>query len=478
VATTFLVLRTNDTSPQLYWHDGQNIDPTGLGVLPTAALEALPGASRTNVKHNNRVFTFLDTIFAIQDGRIFESTDEAATFALTHTLTGTAIANSNNAQCIAPIPVMVLGALKLIGFYFLTTGNVGIMEYDVAGGTWSSSDSGVAGGVTTSGMTVPVFYQGLVYARTGAAFVAYDPVSTGTVTITGTGLISLGADQMFSWNGDLWVGPVAKAGNLIGMASLQGSAFNFSPGGVTVVSGDGLFATSKAGVFVDPNTNNLIVMLHRGGNFSIYRITTGLVVTDITGTVKGPALTTLGGFGLNSRIWPHITRAPGGVYSVTIYGSRGADTTDPVERFEWVDDATQITEIGVVGGTGDLAFPYAIYGGDQYGFFAGEKRVLQTAQASNSLGITVTCEAFQDSGTTLSVRGHFDKAGVDANPLTLSPMTLSNPLGTGGLSVSGVNPGAQVDGVPANRTAITFDWDQVTDGFITGDNYSFQLEGL
>ena len=78
----------------------------------------------------------------------------------------------------------------------------------------------------------------------------------------------------------------------------------------------------------------------------------------------------------------------------------------------------------------------------------------------------------------MSVRGHYDQVGVSPNTLTLAPMTILNPAGTGGLSLGGSNPGAQVDGVPANRTAITFDWDQVTDGFTTGDNFNFQLEAL
>jgi len=476
VATTFLVLRTNDTSPQLFWHDGQNIDPSGIGALPAAVLETLPGASRENVKHNNRVFTFLDTIFVVHDGIIYESTDEAATFASTHTLTSTAVGNTNNAQCIAPIPVMVSGALKLIGFYILTGGNIGVMEYNVALGSWSSSDTGVASVSPTLGMTLPVAFQGLVYVRVGTAYIAYDPVSTGTITLS-SGVLGEGADQIIAWNGDLWLGPIADGSNL-GMAKLQGSTWDVNVGGVVLSGTNAPFAASKGGVFIDPNTNNLIVLVDSTAGWHVYRVTPGLVVTDLSGTVKGPALTALGDFGGDaSRVWPHITRAPGGVYSVTLYASRGPETTDPIERFEWVNDATIFTEVGVVGGSGDMAFPYAITGGDQYGFFVGEKRVLQTAQAANPTGITITCEAFQDGGSTMSVRGHFDKASVDANSLTLDPMTIGNPVGAG-LSVSGVNPGAQVDGVPANRTAITFDWDQVTDGFITGDNYRFQLEAL
>ena len=143
-----------------------------------------------------------------------------------------------------------------------------------------------------------------------------------------------------------------------------------------------------------------------------------------------------------------------------------------------MDDASNFTELGVVGGSGDMAFPYATHGGDYNGFFPGEKRVVQTAEVSNTTGITITCEAFQQSGGTLSVRGHYDQTAANNNNLTLDPMTVGNPTGTGGLSVSGSNPGAQIDGVPANRTAVNFDWDQATDGFTTGDGFSYQLEAL
>lgn len=476
MANTFLVLRTNDTSPQLYWHDGQNITATGLGALPGAVLESI-GAGREFVKHNNRVFTFLDTTFVIHDGLIYESTNEAGTFASTHTLTGSAIGNAINHQAVAPVPVMVSGALKLVGFYGLTTNNIGVMTYDVALGTWSSSDTGVSATAFTTGMTVPVVYRGLIYARVGDAYIAYNPVSAGTVTLTAPGLSDIGADQMIVWNDALWLGGVTD-GASTGLAKLQGTAWDLSVGGIDLSGAATVLATSKTGLFIDPSTNNLIVMMKQTTTFAIYRITPGLAVTDLTGTVKGAGLTTLGGFGNNTRIWPHATRAPAGVYTVTIYASRGAEPTDPIERFEWVDDVTQFTEVGIVGGSGDLAFPYAITGSDQYGFFAGELRAAQTAQSLLPTGVRITCEAFQDSGTTLSVRGHFDREGVDANSLTLSPMTISNPTGTGGLTTSGGNPGVQIDGVPVNRTAIQFDWDQVADGFITGDHYYYQLEAL
>ena len=213
-----------------------------------------------------------------------------------------------------------------------------------------------------------------------------------------------------------------------------------------------------------------------GGAFSVVRVTPGLVVTDITGAVAGVALSSLGGFGENTRLWPHVTRLPGGTYTVDVFAARGPDTTDPVEKFTWVDDVTNFDELGVVGGSGDMAFPYAIHGSDYNGFFANERRTAQTAQVDNLTGITITVEAFENGGTTASVRGHYDQVGADPNALTLDPMTILNPAGTGGLSLSGVNPGAQIDGVPVDRTPITFDWDQLTDGFTTGDPFSFQLE--
>jgi hypothetical protein len=480
VANTFLVLRTNDTGVQVFWHDGQNIDSTGIGALPGAALESV-GAGREFIKHNNRVVTFLDITFVIQDGIIYKSTDEAATFASDHALTGTSTSNANNASIIAPVPVMVSGLLNLIGFYVLTTNNIGVMIYDVAGDSWSSVDTGVSATSFTDGATTPVVFQGLVYARVGDAWIAYDPVSTGTLTLTGAvdGANS-GSDQMIVWNGSLWNGPHKDITSRSGMAQLVGSTWDIDTNGVTFsdVGTDLASGENKAAVFIDPNTSNLIVIWSStNGTLFAHRVTPGLVVTDITGTVVGAALTTLGA-NVDARLWPHITRAPSGAYTVTIYGSRGAEPADPVERFEWVDDATQITEVGVVGGSGDMAFPYAITGGDQYGFFVGEKRTLQTAQISTSTGINITCEAFEQGGTTFSVRGHFDREGVDANSLTLSPMTVGNPTGTGGLSVSGGNPGAQIDGVPADRTPVLFDWDQVSDGFVTGDNFNFQLEAL
>lgn len=475
MASTFLVLRNNDTSPQLYFHDGQNIDPTGLGALPGAVLETATGG-RAVTKHNNRVFTLLDMVFVIHNNEVYVSTDEGATFTLDHTFTGGSItANAN--QTIGPVPVMVNGALKLVGFYFNSL-NINIFEYDVALDSWTSFDSGVNASANTAGFTTPVVFNGLVYVRAGDVFIAYDPVSTGTVTLTNNGLINLGADQLIAWNGGLWLGPITDSGINSGMALLQGSTWDASTGGVNFSIGQGPATTSKAGVFIDPNTGNLIVMERSTTSFLVFRITPGLVVTDITGAVVGAGLAALGAVGNETRIWPHISRSPGGNYTVDIYAARGGDTTDPVERFTWVNDATNFTELGVVGGTGDMAFPYAIHGGDYNGFFAGEKRVVQTAQSANANGITITCEAFQDGGTTLSVRGHYDEVGADPNALTLAPMTISNPAGTGGLSVSGSNPGAQIDGVPANRTAITFDWDQVTDGFVTGDNFNFQLEAL
>jgi len=482
MANTFLTLRNSDTSVQLFFHDGQNISPTGLGALPGAILEPIISADRGNTKQINRTWVLLDSIFALNNGIIYESTDEGATFAVDHTLVDTTPGDDQMAQGVGPIPVMVLGALKLIGAYITDTTEIGIMTYDVAAGTWASVNTGISSVNVSRGNTLPIFFNGLVYFRCGQVFGAYDPVSTGTISLSSSLVVNAyGSDQIIEWNGALWSGPHQEVTANAGMARLVGSTWDIDTNGAdfSVGATQTPRRTSKSGVFIDPVTNNLIVMWTSNTQvFRVMRITPGLVVTDITGTVAGAGLAALGAFSLNTRFWPHITRSPGGAYSVVIYAARGADPTDPVEKFEWVDDATQITEDGIVGGSGEMAFPYAIDGGDQYGFFAAEKRVAQTAQAANPTGITVTCEAFQQGGTTLSVRGHFDKEGVDANSLTLSPMTLSNPTGTGGLSVSGVNPGAQIDGVPADRTPISMDWNQVTDGFATGDNYNFQLEAL
>lgn len=479
MAQTFLVLRTNDTSPQLYFHDGQNIDPTGLGALPGAALEDIATAvagNRDNVKHNNRAFTFLDKVFVIQDSKIYVSTDEGATFLLDFTFTGVG-ANSEEVHMLAPIPVMVSGSLKLIGFYASGADNY-VFEYDVATDTWTDADTGTNNtGLNPSGMTIPVVYQGLVYARVGTSFIAYDPISTGTVLLTDGGVTNVGQDQMLVWNGNLYVGPVSDGLVTAGMALLQGGGFDLDVGGINLgITAPG--TSAKTAVFIDPNTGNLIVfVVQAAGALSALRVTPGLVVTDITGAVVGAGLAALGA-NPQARLWPHVSRAPSGTYSVEIYASAGGLTSDAVQRFTWVDDLTNLTEVGIVGGSGDMAFPYSIHGGDQYGFFPGEKRVFQTAQAVNATGITVTCEAYQQVGGTISVRGHYDKLGATANSLTLAPMTVGNPAGAGGLVLTGGNPGAQVDNVPANRTPITFDWDQVTDGFVTGDNYSYQLEGL
>jgi hypothetical protein len=478
MADTFLVLRSNNTSPQLFFHDGLNISPTGIGALPGASLESLVGIGgvRTNLKHNNRAFTLLDEIFAIQNGEIYRSTDEAVTFALQHTLTG--ITTNSAVQIVGPVPVMVSGALRLIGFYTDNSNLIYTFIYNVATTSWSSASTGVSATSITAGATVPVFFNGLLYARIGDAFIGYDPVSTGTVTLTNSGLTNFGSDQIISWNDDLWLGPVTDGAVNLGMAKLQGTTWNLDTGGIDLGGVNTPSGSSKSGVFIDVVAGDLIVMVRTSATLSVFRITPGLVVTDITGTVKGPGLTTLGAFGANTRIWPHITRAPGGTYTVHIYAARGPDTTDPVERFAWIDVLTQITEIGVVGGTGDMAFPYATHGGDYNGFFVGEKRVMQTAQAANPTGITVTFEAFRDSGGLISVRGHYDEVGLGPNSLTLAPMSLSNATGTGGLTVTGINPGAQINNVPTNRTPISFDWDQVSDGFVTGDRYNYQLEGL
>jgi len=480
VAETFLVLRSNDTSPQLFFHNGFTIDSSGLGSLPGASLEDLTalGGVRDNVKQNNRVFTFLDMIFVIQDGVIYRSTDEATTFASDFTFTGTT--DDWYPQVIGPVPVMVQGAIKLVGFY-MSGVNIFVFEYDLAGDTWSDSDTTVDVTTGTAGQTVPVVSNNLVYVRIGDMFIAYDPSSGGTITLSSS-LSNEGADQMVLWNGGLWLGPITDGAPAhAGIATLDGASWDVDTNGADLGVGASDFpsTSSKAGLFVDPNTNNLIVMwTSDAGNFFVHSITPGLVVTDLTGTVAGSSLTTLGTFGANTRFWPHVTRQPGGTYGVFIYAARGPTPSDPIEKFEWVDDATQIIEHGVVGGSGDMAFPYAIHGGDYNGFFVDEKRVLQTAQSVNPSGITVTCQVYQNGGTVLSVRGHHDNVQANVNNLTLDPMTILNPAGDPGLSLGGSNPGAQVDNVPADKTPITFDWDQIADGFVTGDTYNYQLEAF
>lgn len=478
MADTFLVLRSNNTSPQLFFHDGTNIDSAGLGALPGATLESLAGigGTRTNLKQNNRTFTFLDEIFVIQNGVIYRSVDEAVTFAAQHTLTGTT--TNSAAQIVGPVPAMVSGTLKLIGFYVIDTNVIHTFTYDVATTSWTSGPTGVSVSSIVEGATAPVVFNGLVHARVGDMFIAYDPVTTGVLTLTNSGLTNLGSDQMIVWNGDLWLGPVTDGAVNLGMAKLQGSSWDLGTGGIDLGGAATPSGSSKAGVFIDRATGNLIVMTRTSSTLSIYRVTPALAVTDITATVKGTNLSTLGSFGLNTRIWPHVTREPGGLYTTDIYAARGPDTTDPVERFQWVDTATQITELGIVGGTGDMAFPYAVHGGDYNGFFSGEQRILQTSQVNNLSGITITFEAFKSGGGTLSVRGHYDEVGETANSLTLAPMTISNPTGAVGLTLSGVNPGVQIDNVPTDRTPISFDWNQIADGFVSGERYNYQLEIL
>jgi len=460
---------------QAYHHNGTAL--AALGALPAAALEAntsVGGATLTSLYAHNRGWVMLDSIFVLQDGIIYKSTDEGVTFAAVHTLAGTAA--NDRANFTGPIAVMVQGAMKYVGFY-IRGANIGVYEYTVATDAWVDADLGIAAGTVNEGISVPCDHKGLLYGRVGADnLIAYDPVSGGATTLTFVGLAGANTTQgqFISWAGALWLGPF-DIGGFTAMGQLVGSAFMaFNIEAVGLIAADHLPA-----IWIDPTTNNLIILWENapGSAGLCYELTSSGVATNLTGTVVGAALAALFTGGSITRLWPHYERTTSG-YTVHIYGTRGVLSTDPIERFTWVDIATPIIETGLVGGHAAMAFPYAVQGGGDHLFFAGERRVLQTAELSTPTGVQITAEAHRLSGGLISVRGHQHEVGPVGGP-PLSPMTIENPTGGGGgLVLAGSNPGAQVDNVPTDRTPFSFDWRQDVDGFVTGDNFNFQLEGF
>ena len=458
---------------QAYYHNGTIL--AALGVLPAAALEAnasVGGAALTSLYAHNRGWVMLDSIFVLQNGIIYKSTDEGVTFAAVHTLAATAA--NDHANFTGPVAVMVQGALKYIGFY-VRGANIGVYEYTVATDSWADADLGIAAGLVGEGVSIPCEHKGLIYGRVGGAeLFSYDPVSAGVTTLTFAGLSGTNTvqAQCISWDDTLWLGPLDIGGVTV-MGQLVGTAFTAVP-----IEGIGLIAsTHLPAIFIDPLTGNLIILWEdvAGAVGLCYELTSAGLATNRTGTVIGVALALLFTGGSNTRLWPHYERTAGGGYTVHIYGTRGRLASDPIERFTWVDVASPMLETGVVAGHAAMAFPYAVQGGGDHLFFPGERRVLQTAEAGAAFGLTVTAEAYQQAGGTISVRGHQHKVSDPGGP-PLSPMTIQNP--SLGLGLGGINPGAQINGVPTNRTPFSFDWRQDADGFVSGDNYVHQLEGF
>ena len=463
--SSFIVVEGHTTSvggPTAWLHPGDTNPLVALGALPganvvTAGRSVWAGATS---------LTVLDRIFVFQHDRIFKSTDEGATFILEPTLGVLPNFNAGGAVGIAPVPVMLNGALKYYGFHHGLAGNAVMrIEYDVATDTWTSVDTGVTSGGGASSVQ-PVEFEGRIYGTRGNLDFVFDPSIGSMASLGDPGTLDY-RSRLIPWNGNMYL----FYGILGNLYQLVGATYTL----VTSLDAFGVGSQGSPAVFVDPNTNNLIALWHdSSGNPKSFSVTPGHVVTNIN-AIEGVAWTA---FPATVRLNPVVSRAVGGAVSVAIYAGTGVGIGNPFQRFDWVNDATPMNEVGVIAGTGDFFFPTSISdGGEQLLFTPTGKRVLQTAQVDNVNGIQMTMEAFQSGGGTMSVRQRHRNVS-DVKNIPLTPSTILNPAGTGGLSLTGGNPGAQVDGVPANKTPITYEWDAVADGFGLGDTYDVQIEAF
>ena len=467
----FILTRGNtvDGIVEVYSHDGINITP--LGALPGAGQET--EALGNGYHSGTRGLVVLDKIFVWQDGAIYKSTDEEVTFASEFVVAS----KPTNAGSVAqgwnrPVPVMVSGALKYIGFYVATAGSiVHMLIYDVATDAWSDLTTGVVGG---GGCSSPVSHDGKIYfMHNQANATVFDPVSSSATTLGFTGGTLTPAGSMIVWNNNVYLIGRNGAGAVVHWF-LAGASFTAGPS----TGAQGATGSIHA-VFADPNTNDLIVVAaFTGANTTrITSMTPGHVVTDLTGTVGSAALNAISVTG-TAWFFPVVTRGLGGGITVDFYGMSARTPAGSVQKFTWVNQGTLITAGPVVGGAGSWNWPVANDGADHWLFNANQKRIAQVAQATLGTGLRPTFKAYASGGGTVSVTPYWRSLanGADVKESPVQSMTISNPLGAGGLGLSGANPGKVITGVPTDKTAITFDWDQITDGFVGGDDYDFQLE--
>ncbi|MGD9725437.1 MAG: hypothetical protein AB7L09_00030 [Nitrospira sp.] len=456
----FIVVNGYTPGPvTVYFHDGTSITP--LGSLPLAAVE-----TGTFFNNNTRSLVVLNRIFIFQgdttgDAKIFKSTDEGSTFTLDTTLS---TFPANTSCWAAPVPVMVLGALKYIGLYQdSATGTIRYLIYDVATDSWSEVSSGATSGVTT--ICGPVSHNGKLYFRTNNNnYWVYDPVSGSTTSLTGTTGTSV--DALIVWNNTVVIMQRNLGSGNAELRYLSGTTFTLGTNfGVIGAAASGRFAMA-----VDPNTNNLIVVAPNTINTRVFIVDPTWAYTDLTATVATTGLSTLA----DPPVYPLVSQG-GSVVEFLAMASRSGAAS--VQRFTWVDQATPMVAAGVIAGAGSYFWPNVYDGADHWLFNPGQRRVAQVSQVVYANGIKPTIQCYRSSGGTSSATLEYRSLANlgDVTEIPSHAATIENPTGDPGLALTGVNPGAQIDNIPNDNTPITFEWNQSTDGLFTGEDYDYRL---
>jgi hypothetical protein len=489
MATAFLGINTTDSgTPQAVRIVNASAYQVGVpfGTNDTTSGGLANGSSVGAFNYVNRVISFggdQKTFIATVGTAIFRTTDEFATVSSVQTLTSLTASTVYKTG----IHVCDVGGVPTAVIMYVVTATTARAMKSTDGITWT--DSGTSGALrswnaasTSQAILDQIVYHNVLYlygsqgtGGTNCLVWYFDP-ATSTFGSFDPGANACGG-TLGIWQDALVLLRSTSAG-VIELADLT-AASNTTM--LTGIATGGFLAPAnnvsmKFGMFVDPNTGNLITFFYAtgpGGTLQCYRITPGLVTTRLTNIVLPSAISSLGGTLAKAMPFMDLAQNIGGTPTVYVYfAPNGGLTASGIvgttwTMYKWIDDATEMSFVDT-GSTVRHALsinPGPV--GGQYSYTTGQRRVRCTARTAVLGGMRYTFLLYSDSGAdSVKVQGVF---GTATEEQLSHAATLSNP--SVGTITGGFNTGLTADGT----TSYQVTWLAGTDGIGQGQRHKFAL---
>jgi hypothetical protein len=430
-----------------------------------------------------------NTWLCVTNQVIWRSTDAGASWTNVQSMT-----NPSTTQTILTSGIWTFdsgGTQKVCVFYYTATAGRWKGYTSTDGITWSASSdySALHTAPSSAGIVSQVMLNGTLYMATGQSagiatvtvMLAWSPgsdsaSSTTIATITGTS-----GNTLAAWKNSIYC--VAKT-----TQTSDYKLFDMTSGSAVLVATlfTGPTTALSAGArpaepFVDPATGDLICWIWPAATngWTILRVSSSFVVTDITSSVRPTALSGTSGGGnspASSRIRTYVDQEaqPGANPDIHLgYSTDGASGTT-VSLYLWNGVASAATLVSSGGNVAHSIGYCSSNGGGAYTWTSGEKhaRIVSWAPATN--GVTITFKLYSDSGSaSVKVRAFTRRNTTQDFTKTAAEIKSPSAGALSGTGVGNYNTGLTADNGTTTYTLVVdlagIGWSLVEQGRILLD---------
>jgi hypothetical protein len=277
--------------------------------------------NRSGHNTNTSVY-FAGALFKLNANAIYRSIDDGQTFTLVFTLPGGVAALLNGLYVVYNNGIPRLCAVV----YGASTNNECHTSLTGLSGSWTTIT-----GVTNVPCGFPVIYRGAlaIYSLSNQV-VSFNPFAgTSSAVATATGGGTMDYTYLFVWDDVLYA--IQPDGSLnLKLTRILGGVATFV---LTLDTGGNAKAQAA---WIDPTSNNLVIVARLTAGWAAYEVTSALAITSRTATMLTSGA--LAGFGASSKVvgvFYDQDAAPGAAPAIYLLVSSSNVATTPVSMFKY-----------------------------------------------------------------------------------------------------------------------------------------------